>query len=199
MASSSSATKAAKRLTARRLSRSRASSPNMLSDTGASIPAATSEAASPHSGSTTTTPSPADAARQAIAAPMTPAPATTTSAEMLNSAPFAGITRIRFDGRRPQPPSQPLPGAPVGRIMPTTSVYVGAFGTSGGDWMASVTNHAAGTAPADTRARLAGARLYLCTGSRRATGDLAQFLDAVLPAGVDIVQLREKGLEAREE
>jgi thiamine-phosphate pyrophosphorylase len=49
------------------------------------------------------------------------------------------------------------------------------------------------------RARLAGARLYLCTGARRSTGDLAQFLDAVLGAGVDIVQLREKGLEAREE
>jgi thiamine-phosphate pyrophosphorylase len=49
------------------------------------------------------------------------------------------------------------------------------------------------------RARLAGARLYLCTGARRSRGDLAQFLDAVLSAGVDIVQLREKGLEAREE
>jgi thiamine-phosphate pyrophosphorylase len=83
--------------------------------------------------------------------------------------------------------------------MPTTSVYVGGFRRSGGDWMASVTNHAAGLAPADVRARLADARLYLCTGARRATGDLAQFLDAVLPAGVDIVQLREKGLEAREE
>ncbi len=30
-------------------------------------------------------------------------------------------------------------------------------------------------------------------------GDLAEFLDAVLGAGVDIVQLREKGLEARDE
>jgi len=49
------------------------------------------------------------------------------------------------------------------------------------------------------RARLADARLYLCTGARRAEGDLAEFLDAVLGAGVDIVQLREKGLEAREE
>ena len=50
-----------------------------------------------------------------------------------------------------------------------------------------------------TNERLADARLYLCTGARRSTGDLAQFLDAVLAAGVDIVQLREKGLEAREE
>jgi thiamine-phosphate pyrophosphorylase len=47
--------------------------------------------------------------------------------------------------------------------------------------------------------RLAAARLYLCTDGRRRSGDLAAFLDAVLAAGVDIVQLREKGLEAREE
>ena len=51
----------------------------------------------------------------------------------------------------------------------------------------------------DLRARLADARLYLCTDSRRARGDLPRFLDAVLGAGVDIVQLREKGLEAAEE
>src|ERR1700721_4355691 len=51
----------------------------------------------------------------------------------------------------------------------------------------------------DLRARLADAQLYLCTGARRSRGDLAEFLDAVLGAGVDIVQLREKGLEAREE
>jgi thiamine-phosphate pyrophosphorylase len=53
--------------------------------------------------------------------------------------------------------------------------------------------------PVQLRARLADARLYLCTDGRRSTGDLPQFLDAVLGAGVDIVQLREKGLEAREE
>jgi thiamine-phosphate pyrophosphorylase len=51
----------------------------------------------------------------------------------------------------------------------------------------------------DVRERLADARLYLCTDARRSTGDLGPFLDAVLGAGVDIVQLREKGLEAREE
>src|SRR5579862_8149278 len=51
----------------------------------------------------------------------------------------------------------------------------------------------------DVRARLADARLYLCTDARRAQGDLVPFLDAVLGAGVDIVQLREKGLEAGEE
>ena len=49
------------------------------------------------------------------------------------------------------------------------------------------------------RSRLADARLYLCTDSRRGTGDLADFLEAALSGGVDIVQLREKGLEAREE
>ena len=51
----------------------------------------------------------------------------------------------------------------------------------------------------DLRARLADARLYLCTDARRSQGDLPRFLDAVLAAGVDIVQLREKGLEAGEE
>ena len=61
------------------------------------------------------------------------------------------------------------------------------------------TAHSAEAAAADGRARLADARLYLCTDARRSKGDLLQFLDAVLRAGVDIVQLREKGLEAREE
>ncbi|MET8158454.1 thiamine phosphate synthase [Sphaerisporangium sp. NPDC005289] len=49
------------------------------------------------------------------------------------------------------------------------------------------------------RRSLSDARLYLCTDGRRRQGDLDQFLDAVLASGVDIVQLREKGLEAREE
>ena len=51
----------------------------------------------------------------------------------------------------------------------------------------------------DVRTRLGDARLYLCTDARRAQGDLVPFLNAVLGAGVDIVQLREKGLEAGEE
>lgn len=55
---------------------------------------------------------------------------------------------------------------------------------------------------------LAGARLYLCTDARRERGDLAEFADAALAGGVDIIQLRDKGsageqrfgpLEAREE
>jgi thiamine-phosphate pyrophosphorylase len=49
------------------------------------------------------------------------------------------------------------------------------------------------------RAQLAEARLYLCTDARREQGDLPAFLDAVLAGGVDIVQLRDKALEAREE
>lgn len=52
---------------------------------------------------------------------------------------------------------------------------------------------------AERRDRLAAAKLYLCTDSRRDRGDLGSFLDAVLAAGVDVVQLREKGLEAAEE
>ena len=50
-----------------------------------------------------------------------------------------------------------------------------------------------------TNSALADARLYLCTDARRDRGDLAEFLDAALPAGVDVVQLRDKHLEAREE
>ncbi|HSZ40231.1 MAG TPA: thiamine phosphate synthase [Trebonia sp.] len=49
------------------------------------------------------------------------------------------------------------------------------------------------------RERLAAARLYLCVDGRRRQGDLVPFLDAVLSGGVDIVQLREKNLEAGEE
>ncbi len=57
----------------------------------------------------------------------------------------------------------------------------------------------AGGRAAALRARLADARLYLCTDARRRQGDLPAFLDAVLGAGVDVVQLRDKALEAREE
>lgn len=56
--------------------------------------------------------------------------------------------------------------------------------------------------------RLARAALYLCTDARRERGDLAQFADAALAGGVDVIQLRDKGsageqrfgpLEARDE
>ncbi|MEV5507048.1 thiamine phosphate synthase [Streptomyces orinoci] len=52
---------------------------------------------------------------------------------------------------------------------------------------------------ATARKQLADARLYLCTDARRRQGDLPEFLDAVLAAGVDIIQLRDKGMEAAEE
>ncbi|MCV7155219.1 thiamine phosphate synthase [Mycolicibacterium pyrenivorans] len=57
-------------------------------------------------------------------------------------------------------------------------------------------------------ARLRPASLYLCTDARRERGDLAEFADAALAGGVDIIQLRDKGsageqrfgpLEARQE
>jgi len=48
----------------------------------------------------------------------------------------------------------------------------------------------------DRRERLAGARLYVVTGARQDRGDLPEFLDAILEAGTDIVQLREKEAEA---
>jgi len=41
--------------------------------------------------------------------------------------------------------------------------------------------------------RLAAASLYLCTDARRERGDLAEFADAALAGGVDIIQLRDKG------
>ncbi len=47
--------------------------------------------------------------------------------------------------------------------------------------------------------RLKTARLYLCTDARTRQGDLPRFLGDVLSAGVDIVQLRQKGLEAGRE
>jgi thiamine-phosphate pyrophosphorylase len=46
------------------------------------------------------------------------------------------------------------------------------------------------------QSRLADARLYLCTDARERQGDLAWFLNDVLSNGVDIIQLRQKGLEA---
>ncbi|MGH3884837.1 MAG: thiamine phosphate synthase, partial [Pseudonocardiaceae bacterium] len=52
---------------------------------------------------------------------------------------------------------------------------------------------------AQIRARLADARLYLCTDARTDRGDLAEFAGAALAGGVDIIQLRDKALEARHE
>ena len=43
------------------------------------------------------------------------------------------------------------------------------------------------------------ARLYLCTDARKKRGDFAEFLDAAFAGGVDIIQLRDKTIEAAEE
>jgi thiamine-phosphate pyrophosphorylase len=43
------------------------------------------------------------------------------------------------------------------------------------------------------------ARLYLCTDARRERGDFGQFVDAAFAGGVDIIQLRDKSIEAAEE
>jgi thiamine-phosphate pyrophosphorylase len=42
-------------------------------------------------------------------------------------------------------------------------------------------------------------RLYLCTDARAERGDFAEFLDAAFAGGVDIIQLRDKTIEAAEE
>ena len=49
------------------------------------------------------------------------------------------------------------------------------------------------------RKRLDASLLYLCTDARTERGDLAEFADAALAGGVDIIQLRDRGLDAREE
>lgn len=56
--------------------------------------------------------------------------------------------------------------------------------------------------PAARARRLAAlreARLYLCTDARTGKDDLADFLHAAYEGGVDIIQLRDKRLEARAE
>lgn len=50
-----------------------------------------------------------------------------------------------------------------------------------------------------TRDRLDSARLYLCTDTRAERGDLREFVRAAFAGGVDIVQIREKGIEAAAE
>ncbi|MCZ2403229.1 thiamine phosphate synthase [Paenarthrobacter sp. Z7-10] len=53
--------------------------------------------------------------------------------------------------------------------------------------------------PADAAARpvpLTAARLYLCTDARRDRGDFVRFLHAAYSGGVDIIQLRDKSIDA---
>ena len=49
------------------------------------------------------------------------------------------------------------------------------------------------------RAALENARLYVCVTARRERGDLREFLHAAYEGGVDIIQLRDKSLEAAAE
>lgn len=54
------------------------------------------------------------------------------------------------------------------------------------------------------RSRLHEAHLYLCTDARTERGDLAEFVEAALDGGVDVIQLRDKDehgvpLDARDE
>lgn len=49
------------------------------------------------------------------------------------------------------------------------------------------------------RAALQDARLYVCVTARRERGDLREFLHAAYEGGVDIIQLRDKSLEAAAE
>lgn len=51
----------------------------------------------------------------------------------------------------------------------------------------------------DAAGGLSDARLYLCTGARKDRGDFADFVDAAFAGGVDIIQLRDKAIEAAEE
>lgn len=46
---------------------------------------------------------------------------------------------------------------------------------------------------------IASARLYLCTDARKERGDFADFLRAAYAGGVDIIQLRDKDIDAAEE
>jgi len=50
----------------------------------------------------------------------------------------------------------------------------------------------------ERRKRLGASRLYVVTDAREDRHDLPDFLDAILGAGVDIVQLREKNADARD-
>ena len=132
------------------------------------------------SGSTRVTDMPRCAQRQPVAAPMMPAPTTMTSAVWCG---WCGTGLVVFI--RSLAPALPGSGSTVGALALSAHLDAG--------------SRAGSTLRFAVMPSLADARLYLCTDSRRRTGDLEEFLDAVLANGVDIVQLREKGLEAREE
>jgi len=51
----------------------------------------------------------------------------------------------------------------------------------------------------DLRQQLASARLYLCTDSRLGPGDFKTFVEAAYRGGVDVIQLRDKHIDAATE
>ncbi|MET4588968.1 thiamine phosphate synthase [Arthrobacter sp. 754] len=58
---------------------------------------------------------------------------------------------------------------------------------------------ASGSTPDSAGGLPGSARLYLCTDARRDRGDFGEFVEAAFAGGVDIIQLRDKGIEAAEE
>lgn len=57
----------------------------------------------------------------------------------------------------------------------------------------------AGTGTSARGARIADARLYLCTDARTGPGDLESFVHAAFAGGVDIIQLRDKSIGTADE
>lgn len=119
---------------------------------------------------------------QAVDRPMIPAPTTMT----LTASPSGGMIRIRSGGRLLRPLSL------VGRLPRTPLLY-------DHDHTDATAHYGAPDEESLREARLAEAKLYLCTDARTGQGDLAEFLDAAYRGGVDIIQLRDKSLEARAE
>lgn len=59
--------------------------------------------------------------------------------------------------------------------------------------------HSTSAIDAPVPTTLANSRLYLCTDGRTEKGDFADFLRAAYAGGVDIIQLRDKSIEAAQE
>jgi thiamine-phosphate pyrophosphorylase len=62
-----------------------------------------------------------------------------------------------------------------------------------------VTSHPAASTRAQRLERLDRSRLYVCTDSRPDSGDLVEFARDAIDGGVDLLQVRDKELEARGE
>src|SRR5208283_4098735 len=153
---------------------------------GANMPPATHDA--PESPvRCTRTDHPACAARRATDSPMTPPPTTakqpadgSVGIPVILGPPFAGMIRIRCDGKGRSSSS----GCAHSQPRTRDSRVVSSSCSTLARYRRDVNEHID---------RLGVARLYLCTDARRERGDLAQFVDAALAGGVDIVQLRDKG------